>query len=55
MSVPCEPTPASSSVPSLPVGVQIIAPPLYEMRMFALGAALEAAFGRAPRPHPFQS
>jgi aspartyl-tRNA(Asn)/glutamyl-tRNA(Gln) amidotransferase subunit A len=52
MSVPCTPTPASNSAPSLPVGLQLVAAPLDEERMFAVAAAIEASFGKAERP-PF--
>ncbi|HKQ68334.1 MAG TPA: Asp-tRNA(Asn)/Glu-tRNA(Gln) amidotransferase subunit GatA, partial [Polyangiaceae bacterium] len=43
LSLPGAPTPASSGRPPLPVGVQLIAAPLDEERMFAVAAAVEAA------------
>jgi aspartyl-tRNA(Asn)/glutamyl-tRNA(Gln) amidotransferase subunit A len=49
MSVPCAPTKSG-----LPVGLQLVTPPLMEERLFALGAAWEAispARGKAP-PSP---
>jgi aspartyl-tRNA(Asn)/glutamyl-tRNA(Gln) amidotransferase subunit A len=50
LSVPCGRTPAIGDRPSLPVGVQLIAPAFAEERLFTLGAACEAHFGvdRAP-------
>jgi aspartyl-tRNA(Asn)/glutamyl-tRNA(Gln) amidotransferase subunit A len=43
MSVPAGFTPARPSRPALPVGLQIMAPPLEEERMFAVAAAYERA------------
>jgi len=50
MSLPCAPTPATGGTPSLPVGLQLIAAPLDEERMFAVAAAVEASFGVAAKP-----
>jgi aspartyl-tRNA(Asn)/glutamyl-tRNA(Gln) amidotransferase subunit A len=41
LSVPCAPTPAADGVPSLPVGLQFMGPPLEEARLCALAAAWE--------------
>jgi aspartyl-tRNA(Asn)/glutamyl-tRNA(Gln) amidotransferase subunit A len=41
ISVPCEPTAPSAGVPALPVGLQLIAPPLEEGRLCALASAWE--------------
>ncbi|MDI1481134.1 Asp-tRNA(Asn)/Glu-tRNA(Gln) amidotransferase subunit GatA [Polyangium sp. y55x31] len=41
LSVPCAPTPAENGVPSLPVGLQLVGPPLEEARLCALAAAWE--------------
>ncbi|MDI3283399.1 Asp-tRNA(Asn)/Glu-tRNA(Gln) amidotransferase subunit GatA [Polyangium sp. 15x6] len=41
LSVPCAPTPAADGVPSLPVGLQLVGPPLEEARLCALAAAWE--------------
>jgi len=54
ISVPCGMTPASPGEPPLPVGLQIIAPPLQEERMFRVAHAWEqispARDLRPPRP-----
>jgi aspartyl-tRNA(Asn)/glutamyl-tRNA(Gln) amidotransferase subunit A len=41
LSVPCAPAPATADRPELPVGLQLIAPPLAEERLFSLAAAFE--------------
>jgi len=53
MSVPCAPTKQTRDRPPLPIGVQIMAAPLDEERMFAVAAAFEA-ISPAPsiRPPP---
>jgi aspartyl-tRNA(Asn)/glutamyl-tRNA(Gln) amidotransferase subunit A len=43
MSLPCAPTPAGAGRPELPVGLQLIAAPLDEERLFAVAGAYEAA------------
>ncbi len=43
MSVPVQPTRARDDRPALPVGLQIVAPPLEEERLFTVGAAVERA------------
>jgi aspartyl-tRNA(Asn)/glutamyl-tRNA(Gln) amidotransferase subunit A len=51
LSVPCAPVPARSDRPSLPVGLQIIAPAFAEERLFQVAAAwerLSPARGLAP-------
>jgi aspartyl-tRNA(Asn)/glutamyl-tRNA(Gln) amidotransferase subunit A len=51
ISVPAAPTKATSDRPSLPVGLQIMAAPLDEERMFAVAAAFETTSpARALRP-----
>jgi aspartyl-tRNA(Asn)/glutamyl-tRNA(Gln) amidotransferase subunit A len=45
MSVPAVCAPATSERPRLPIGLQIMAPPLEEERMFAAAAAYERARG----------
>ncbi|MFO0589567.1 MAG: Asp-tRNA(Asn)/Glu-tRNA(Gln) amidotransferase subunit GatA [Polyangiaceae bacterium] len=42
LSVPCAPAPATSDRPELPIGLQLMAPPLAEERLFTLAAAFEA-------------
>ena len=41
LSVPCAPSPATADRPSLPIGLQIIAPSFAEERMFQVAAAWE--------------
>jgi aspartyl-tRNA(Asn)/glutamyl-tRNA(Gln) amidotransferase subunit A len=41
ISVPCAPAPAAADRPELPVGLQLMAPPLGEERLFTLAAAFE--------------
>jgi len=41
LSVPCAPAPATSDRPELPVGLQLMGPPLGEERLFALASAFE--------------
>jgi aspartyl-tRNA(Asn)/glutamyl-tRNA(Gln) amidotransferase subunit A len=41
LSVPCAPAPATSDRPELPVGLQLIAPPLEEARLFSVAHAWE--------------
>jgi aspartyl-tRNA(Asn)/glutamyl-tRNA(Gln) amidotransferase subunit A len=51
ISVPAAPTKPTSDRPSLPVGLQIMAAPLDEERMFSVAAAFEATSpARALRP-----
>jgi aspartyl-tRNA(Asn)/glutamyl-tRNA(Gln) amidotransferase subunit A len=40
--VPVAPAPATAERPALPVGLQLIGPPLAEARLFAAAAAVEA-------------
>ncbi len=49
LSVPTRQTRATEQRPSLPVGVQLLAPAFGEETLFALGAALERAAGGFPR------
>jgi aspartyl-tRNA(Asn)/glutamyl-tRNA(Gln) amidotransferase subunit A len=42
LSIPCAPTPKRSDRPALPVGLQLMAAPLDEERLFAVAAAFEA-------------
>jgi aspartyl-tRNA(Asn)/glutamyl-tRNA(Gln) amidotransferase subunit A len=42
VSVPCAPTAAHNQRPALPVGLQLMAPPLAEERLFTVAAAWEA-------------
>lgn len=42
LSVPCAPTPPTGDRPALPVGLQLVAPPLEEERLFSVAAAFEA-------------
>jgi aspartyl-tRNA(Asn)/glutamyl-tRNA(Gln) amidotransferase subunit A len=44
-SVPCSPAPARADRPSLPIGLQIIAPAFAEERLFTVAAACERQFG----------
>ncbi|HEX4336116.1 MAG TPA: Asp-tRNA(Asn)/Glu-tRNA(Gln) amidotransferase subunit GatA [Polyangiaceae bacterium] len=41
LSVPCAPAPATSTRPTLPIGLQVIAPSFAEERMFQVAAAWE--------------
>jgi aspartyl-tRNA(Asn)/glutamyl-tRNA(Gln) amidotransferase subunit A len=41
LSVPCRPAPATAGRPELPIGLQLMAPPLAEERLFTLAAAFE--------------
>jgi aspartyl-tRNA(Asn)/glutamyl-tRNA(Gln) amidotransferase subunit A len=45
LSVPCAPTPASGSQPSLPVGLQLLGPAFAEETLFALAAEVERRVG----------
>lgn len=52
ISVPCEPTSATATTPALPVGLQLMGPPLHEARLCAVAAAwerLSPARGRRPQ------
>src|SRR5260221_7445801 len=52
MSLPARPTKASGDRPALPVGLQIMAAPLDEERMFAVAAAFETTVPtRRPPSH----
>jgi aspartyl-tRNA(Asn)/glutamyl-tRNA(Gln) amidotransferase subunit A len=42
LSLPCSPTPARADRPALPVGLQLMAAPLAEERLFTVAAAFEA-------------
>jgi len=42
LSLPCLPTPARADRPALPVGLQLMAAPLEEARLFTVAAAFEA-------------
>ncbi|HMI83243.1 MAG TPA: Asp-tRNA(Asn)/Glu-tRNA(Gln) amidotransferase subunit GatA [Polyangiaceae bacterium] len=44
LSLPCAPTPARDDRPLLPVGLQLMAAPLDEERLFTVAAALEKIF-----------
>jgi aspartyl-tRNA(Asn)/glutamyl-tRNA(Gln) amidotransferase subunit A len=50
LSVPCAPTPATASQPSLPVGLQLLGPAFAEERLFSLAAEVERRMGGVPRP-----
>ena len=50
LSVPCAPTPATSSQPTLPVGLQLLGPAFAEERLFSLAAEVERRLGKVPRP-----
>jgi aspartyl-tRNA(Asn)/glutamyl-tRNA(Gln) amidotransferase subunit A len=50
MSVPCAPTPATSSRPELPVGLQLLGPAFAEERLFSLAAEVERRMGTVRRP-----
>jgi aspartyl-tRNA(Asn)/glutamyl-tRNA(Gln) amidotransferase subunit A len=50
LSVPCAPTPATESQPSLPVGLQLLGPAFAEERLFSLAAEVERRMGGVPRP-----
>ncbi|MFZ5893997.1 MAG: Asp-tRNA(Asn)/Glu-tRNA(Gln) amidotransferase subunit GatA [Myxococcota bacterium] len=41
LTVPCAPTPARADRPSLPVGLQLLAPPFEEERLFTLASHVE--------------
>jgi len=41
ISVPCAPAPATTDRPELPIGLQIMAPPLQEERLFTVASAFE--------------
>jgi aspartyl-tRNA(Asn)/glutamyl-tRNA(Gln) amidotransferase subunit A len=41
MSVPCEPTTPTANTPALPVGLQLVGPPLHEGRLCSVAAAWE--------------
>ena len=41
-NVPCEPTEATADRPSLPVGLQLLAPAFQEERLFTIAARSEA-------------
>jgi aspartyl-tRNA(Asn)/glutamyl-tRNA(Gln) amidotransferase subunit A len=45
MSLPCDPTPATAERPSLPVGLQLLAPPFREETLFTLGSTWERFYG----------
>jgi aspartyl-tRNA(Asn)/glutamyl-tRNA(Gln) amidotransferase subunit A len=49
LSLPSLPTPPTQDRPALPVGLQLMAAPLDEERLFAVAAAHEAA-GSAAKP-----
>jgi aspartyl-tRNA(Asn)/glutamyl-tRNA(Gln) amidotransferase subunit A len=42
LSVPCRAAPAEGGRPELPIGLQLMAPPLAEERLFTVAAAVEA-------------
>jgi aspartyl-tRNA(Asn)/glutamyl-tRNA(Gln) amidotransferase subunit A len=50
LSVPCAPTPATSTQPTLPVGLQLLGPAFAEERLFSLAAEVERRMGKVPRP-----
>jgi aspartyl-tRNA(Asn)/glutamyl-tRNA(Gln) amidotransferase subunit A len=50
LSVPCAPTPATGSQPTLPVGLQLLGPAFAEERLFSLAAEVERRMGKVPRP-----
>jgi aspartyl-tRNA(Asn)/glutamyl-tRNA(Gln) amidotransferase subunit A len=50
LSVPCAPTPATSTQPTLPVGLQLLGPAFAEERLFSLAAEVERRLGKVPRP-----
>jgi aspartyl-tRNA(Asn)/glutamyl-tRNA(Gln) amidotransferase subunit A len=50
LSVPCAPTPATASQPTLPVGLQLLGPAFAEERLFSLAAEVERRMGKVPRP-----
>jgi aspartyl-tRNA(Asn)/glutamyl-tRNA(Gln) amidotransferase subunit A len=52
ISVPAAPTPSTPDRPALPVGLQIMAPPLEEERMFAVAAAFESTSPARSMPLP---
>jgi len=50
LSVPCAPTPATTTQPALPVGLQLLGPAFAEERLFSLAAEVERRMGGVPRP-----
>jgi aspartyl-tRNA(Asn)/glutamyl-tRNA(Gln) amidotransferase subunit A len=50
LSVPCRPTPATDSQPSLPVGLQLLGPAFAEERLFSLAAEVERRMGGVKLP-----
>jgi len=50
LSVPCAPTPATSTQPILPVGLQLLGPAFAEELLFSLAAEVERRLGSVPRP-----
>jgi aspartyl-tRNA(Asn)/glutamyl-tRNA(Gln) amidotransferase subunit A len=50
LSVPCAPTPATSTQPTLPVGLQLLGPAFAEELLFSLAAEVERRLGKVPRP-----
>jgi aspartyl-tRNA(Asn)/glutamyl-tRNA(Gln) amidotransferase subunit A len=50
ISLPAAPTKATSDRPSLPIGMQILAPPFREDTLFALGGAWERRVGGFAAP-----
>jgi aspartyl-tRNA(Asn)/glutamyl-tRNA(Gln) amidotransferase subunit A len=50
LSVPCAPTPATSTQPTLPVGLQLLGPAFAEELLFSLAAEVERRLGSVPRP-----
>jgi aspartyl-tRNA(Asn)/glutamyl-tRNA(Gln) amidotransferase subunit A len=52
LSIPCAPTPKRPDRPSLPVGLQLMAAPLEEERLFAVAAAFEATSTAHDRAAP---
>ena len=52
LSVPCAPTPPQQGRPELPVGIQLLAPPFAEDRLFSVAAAWEKESPGANRRPP---
>jgi aspartyl-tRNA(Asn)/glutamyl-tRNA(Gln) amidotransferase subunit A len=50
LSVPCAPTPATATQPTLPVGLQLLGPAFAEETLFSLAAEVERRMGKVPRP-----